>query len=133
MIRGVHHISMNCSEEQFPEAKHFYSDLLGLEIVCEWPNGIMVEAGNCWIEIMIGEAIRLKGAVRHFAFYVDDTDEICARVSEAGYDVFDKPRDICIASEPPVPARIAFVLGPLGEEVEFFNDRSVNGERFINS
>ena len=133
MIRGVHHISMNCSEEQLPEAKHFYSDLLGLEIVREWPNGIMVEAGNCWIEIMIGDANCLKGAVRHFAFYVDDTDETAARLSEAGYELFDGPRDICIASEPPVPARIAFVRGPLGEEVELFNDRSVNAGRFINN
>ncbi|MDO5121433.1 MAG: VOC family protein [Erysipelotrichaceae bacterium] len=133
MIRGVHHISMNCSEEQLPEAKHFYSDLLGLQIVREWPKGIMVEAGNCWIEIMIGDANHLKGAVRHFAFYVDDTDETAARLSEAGYELFDGPRDICIASEPPVPARIAFVRGPLGEEVELFNDRSVNAGRFINN
>lgn len=133
MIRGVHHISMNCSEEQLPEAKHFYCDLLGLKIVREWPAGIMVEAGNCWIEIMIGEANRQKGAVRHFAFFTDDTDEISARVAEAGYDLFDAPRDICISSEPPVPARISFVIGPLGEEIEFFHDRSVNAERFFNS
>ncbi len=69
MIKGVHHISLNCSEAQLPEVRHFYSELLGLKIVREWPKGIMVEAGNCWIEIMIGDANRLKGAVRHFAFY----------------------------------------------------------------
>ncbi|MBR2845520.1 MAG: VOC family protein [Solobacterium sp.] len=130
MIKGVHHISLNCSEAQLPEVRHFYSELLGLKIIREWPKGIMVEAGNCWIEIMIGDANRLKGAVRHFAFYTDDTDEAAARVSDAGYELFDGPRDICIASDPPVPARIAFVRGPLGEEIEFFHDRSVNAERF---
>lgn len=131
MLKGIHHISMNCSAEQLPAVRGFYENVLGLETVREWPKGIMVETGNCWLEIMIGDSEERKGVIRHFAFYTDDTDAMAARVSEAGCEIFDGPRDVCIPSDPEIPARIAFCRGPLGEEIEFFEDRSVNAERFL--
>ena len=34
-----------------------------------------------------------------------------------------EPKDITIASQPPLPARIAFAVGPCGEEIEFFQEK----------
>lgn len=45
-----------------------------------------------------------------------------ARTWKAGYEVFIEPKNIEIASMPVFPARIAFCRGPLGEEIEFFQE-----------
>ncbi len=132
MIKGIHHISMKTdSPEVFTKTKQFYTEVLGLSIAREWESGIMVETGNCWLEINNDKpGIRELGAIRHMAFYCDDVDEQVKKVKEAGYEVFIEPKDICLHSEPPIPARIAFCYGPLGEQIEFFHDQSVNGQRY---
>ena len=125
MIKGIHHVSLKCgTAEEYETAKNFYLDILGLQIKREWPEGIMIDAGNCLIEIFNnGAGEKLKGAVRHFAFSVDNVDNLVEKVRDAGYEVFLGPKDIVINSEPELPARIAFLTGPLGEEIEFFCEK----------
>lgn len=125
MISGVHHISLKCgTKEEFDRVRSFYIDLLGFQVVREWPEGIMIDTGNIMLEIFCnGAGIKTKGALRHIAFATDNVDGITAKVREAGYEVFKEPDDIVIASEPPFPARMAFCFGPLGEEIEFFQER----------
>ena len=125
MISGLHHISLKCATlEEFEKAKKFYVDLLGFTIVREWPEGIMIDFGNGMLEIFNnGEGVKIKGALRHIAFATDDVDEIVDLVRNAGYEVFIEPKDIVIDSEPIFPARMAFCYGPLGEEIEFFQER----------
>ena len=132
MIKGVHHISMKCgSSETYAKTKQFYSEILGLPVVREWENGMMIETGNCWLEIgNDGDVIEEKGAIRHFALYTDEVDDLIRRIEDAGYEVFMEPKDICIPCDPPVPARIAFCYGPMHEEIEFFFDQSENASRF---
>ena len=129
MISGVHHISLKCGNgEDFERAKDFYLNLLGFSVRREWPEGIMIDCGNTLLEIFCnGEGIRSKGALRHIAFAADDVDGIVTKVKEAGYRVFIEPNDIVIRSEPAVHARMAFCYGPLGEEIEFF-DEARDGE-----
>ncbi len=45
------------------------------------------------------------------------------RIKNAGDEVFIEPNDIVIKSEPEYHARMAFCYGPLGEEIEFFQER----------
>lgn len=52
----------------------------------------------------------------------DDVDACVDAVKKAGYEVFIEPKNIEIASIPVFPARIAFCRGPLGEEIEFFQE-----------
>lgn len=130
LTKGVHHIALKCKGmEQFEKAVHFYRDLLGMEVVRSWgaaPDcGIMLAIGSGSVmEIFSNADTELgQGAIRHFALATDDVDA-CAKVcAEAGYDVFMQPKDIVIGSEPPFPARIAFVTGPVGEEIEFFCEK----------
>lgn len=125
MITGLHHISMKCgTEEEFKKAKDFYLSVLGFKVARQWPAGIMISFGNGMLEIFSnGEGVKNIGAIRHFAFATDDVDGIVEKVKNAGYEVFIEPKDIVIASEPEYPARMAFCYGPLGEEIEFFQDR----------
>ena len=125
MIKGIHHISMKCgNEEDLAKVKEFYVDLLGLKICREWPEGIMIDTGNGFIEIFTNaERIKQLGAIRHIALATDDVDELAGKVKEAGYEVFIEPNDRVIKSDPPLPIRMAFCFGPLGEQIEFFCER----------
>ena len=110
--------------EEFEKAKEFYLDILGFEKVREWPEGIMISFGNGMLEIFSnGSGIKTKGALRHIAFAADNADELADKVKKAGYEVFIEPKDIVIKSEPELHARMAFCFGPLGEEIEFFQER----------
>ena len=102
----------------------YYIDVLGFTKVRDWSDGIMIDFGNGMLESFSnGPGIKTKGALRHIAFTSDDVDEIVDKVKKAGYEVFIEPNDIVIKSEPEYPARMAFCFGPLGEEIEFFQER----------
>lgn len=127
MITGIHHVSMKCgTAEEFARAKDFYLRVLGFSVVREWPEGVMIDSGDGLLEIFCnGTGIRTKGAVRHIAFSTDDVDGIVAKVKAEGYKVFIEPNDITIRSVPEFHARMAFCFGPLGEEIEFFQEETV--------
>ena len=125
-INGVHHIALKAKGlENFRELVNFYHGILGLPIVREWGEGegigMMLDTGAGLLEIFANAPDRLgSGALRHLAFDVENTDVCLEAVRAAGYTVTMEPTDIVIASDPPYPARIAFCIGPVGEEVEFF-------------
>lgn len=125
LVKGIHHVSMKtCSSEEYDNVVEFYKNVLGLSIEREWDAGIMFGTGDGIIEIFNnGEESLAKGTIRHFAFAVDDVDACVKAVTEAGYEIFVGPKDIEIPSEPKFPARMAFCYGPLGEEIEFFQEK----------
>ena len=125
MITGIHHVSLKCgTTKEFKKAKDFYLNVLGFAVVREWPEGIMIDSGSGLLEIFSnGPGVKSKGAVRHIAFGTDDVDGVIEKVKAAGYEVFIEPNDIVIRSDPPFPARMAFCWGPLGEELEFFQEK----------
>ena len=106
MITGVHHVCVKCRPEELEKVQKFYGELLGLPLVRSWgePNveGLMYGAGTSLIEIFPNAEEDLpQGAIRHFAL----------------------PGDIEIMSKPSLPARIAFIIGPVGEEIELFCEK----------
>ena len=126
MITGIHHISLKCgTKEEFDRARDFYLNVLGFSVVREWPEGIMIDSGCGLLEIFSnGTGIKAKGAIRHVAFSTDDVDGIIAKVRAAGYEVFIEPNELVIQSRPAFRARMAFCYGPLGEEIEFFQEQN---------
>ena len=125
MITGIHHISMKCgTKEELDRTRDFYLRVLGFSLAREWQGGIMIHTGNSLLEIFGNkEGIKAIGAIRHVAFSTDDVDGIIAKVKAEGYEVFVEPNDIVIPSDPELHARMAFCRGPLGEEIEFFQER----------
>ena len=124
MINGIHHISMKCgSEEEISKVKDFYIDVLGMKISREWPDGFMIDTGNGLIEIFTNaEGEHRLGTIRQLALLTDNVDETVKKVKDAGYEVFIEPNDRVIESNPKYQIRMAFCYGPLGEQVEFFNE-----------
>ncbi len=122
MIKGIHHISMKCkNDEEYQKVKFFYTETLKLSVFKECDNCILFDTGAGMIEIFKdGKEDLEKGMIRHFAFTVDDTDACAEKVKSDGYEVFVEPKDIQIGGDPSLKARIAFCRGPLGEEIEFF-------------
>ncbi len=129
LISGVHHISMNCEKgAEYQKVLEFYCDVLGLSVVREWADGVMISAGGTLLEIFTnGGGIRQKGAIRHIAFAADDPDACAETVRQAGYPILVEPKDVVIPAEPPYPARVAFCEGPLHEEIEFFCVQTSDG------
>lgn len=129
LISGIHHVALKCAgEAEFNKTIAFYRDVLGLKIQRRWGegnnSGIMFATGGGLIEIFANAQSDLsQGAVRHFALCTSDVDACAKAVHEAGYDVFVEPKNIVIASTPEFPARIAFCTGPVGEQIEFFEER----------
>ena len=122
MIKGIHHISMKCkNDEEYQKVKFFYTETLKLSVFKECDYCILFDTGAGMIEIFKdGKEDLEKGMIRHFAFTVDDTDACAEKVKSDGYEVFVEPKDIQIGGDPSLKARIAFCRGPLGEEIEFF-------------
>ena len=124
MIKGIHHISMKCLPEELHKVKEFYISVLGMSIIREWSEGIMIDTGNGLIEIFSNaDGVHCLGAIRHFALLTDNVDDAVNKVKAAGYEVFVEPNDKVIPSDPEYPIRMAFCFGPLGEQIEFFCER----------
>ena len=128
--KGVHHIALKAQgKEAFDRLMHFYRDLLGMTVVRTWGEGdssaAMLDTGDgTMLEVFANAPDTLgMGALRHLAFATDDPDACIEAVRAAGYTVTMEPKDIVIPSMPPYPARIAFCIGPVGEEVEFFQEK----------
>lgn len=126
LIKGTHHIALKCvGEEEFIKTIHFYKDVLGLEVVRTWGegnnSGAMLDTGNSILEIFAnGEEHLEQGALRHLALETDDVDACEKAVSAAGYTFHVTPREGMIPSDPAFHFRMAFCIGPVGEEIEFF-------------
>ena len=130
LICGIHHVALKCDgTAEFEKTLHFYQDILGLEPVRSWGEGenagAMLSTGNGLLEIFASGRKLPQGAIRHFALRTERVDDCVAAVRAAGYPITVEPKDIVIASNPPFPARIAFCTGPVGEEIEFFQERAL--------
>lgn len=119
MVTGIHHVSLKCaSAAEFDKTVSFYRDLLGMPVDREWEGGIMLDTGNGIVEIFANAADHpAQGAWRHVALAVDEVDQLVESIRQAGYAVIMEPKDIDLVG---LKARIAFVVGPVQEEIEFF-------------
>jgi len=124
-VKGVHHISLKSHDAaEYEAVKKFYTEVMALSVCREWAGGCMLSAGNTILELVASGAVAGDtGVINHLAFLVDSVDEALAAVAEAGCQPFIGPKDICIPSEPPYPARIAFIRGPMNEQIELFEER----------
>lgn len=124
-ILGIHHIAMKCcNNDEITKVKSFYCDLINLPLIREWDTGFMFDTGNGLVEVFTDGKQQLpQGTLRHFAFKVDSVDYFVDLVKSNGYEVFMGPKDICLGYTNKLPARVAFCYGPLGEEVEFFEEK----------
>ena len=129
MITGVHHVCVKCRPEELEKVQKFYGELLGLPLVRSWgePKVKRISPLRGSTPMVArnspAEEDLPQGAIRHFALATDDVDSIVEAARKAGYAVTMEPGDIEIMSKPSLPARIAFIIGPVGEEIELFCEK----------
>ena len=93
LVQGIHHVCIRCEKNEIEKVKEFYQGVLP------------------------------QGSIRHFALKTDDVDGCVKAVREAGYPITVEPKDVVIPSQPEFPVRVAFCNGPVGEEIEFFQEK----------
>ena len=119
MVTGIHHVSLKCSSDtQYRDTVSFYKSIMGLRENRELNGGVLLDTGNGLVEIFSnGTDLPGEGSWRHVALAVDEVDGMVESVRNAGYPVTMEPRSIDLGG---LKARIAFVKGPLGEDIELF-------------
>ncbi|MBQ8893302.1 MAG: VOC family protein [Clostridia bacterium] len=126
-IKGIHHVAIKSNGlEEFEKLVHFYRDILELPVLRAWgegmEQGMMLDTGAGILEVFPNAEDRPgQGVLRHLALATDDVDGCIAAVHAEGYEITIEPKDINIGGI--FPARIAFCIGPIGEEVEFFCEK----------
>ena len=128
LVNGIHHVCIKCRKDQVEKVKEFYTEVLGLPVVRSWGEpelaGFVFDSGAGLIEVFTNAQEDLpQGSIRHFAFATSDVDQCVRAVREAGYAITFEPKDVTLATTPPSPIRVAFCIGPVGEEIEFYQEK----------
>jgi len=122
---GIHHLALSAVD--FDKSIKFYTEGLGFEITAEWGEGTgraaLLDIGNgSSFEIFANgnENVQQDAKFAHFAFATSNPDLAYENAMAAGAASQMEPKSLEIPATPPIPVRIAFVLGPDGEVLEFF-------------
>jgi catechol 2,3-dioxygenase-like lactoylglutathione lyase family enzyme len=124
---GFHHIALMCAD--IDKSLSMYK-ALGMQEVLSWGEGsnriVMVDVGDGGrIELFANgsDAFSAQGKWQHFALRVDDVDAAYALARKVGFADHTPPKTVPLQSSPEkMTIHIAFVVGPDGEEVEFFTE-----------
>ncbi|MBR5308668.1 MAG: VOC family protein [Clostridia bacterium] len=131
-LNGFHHIALNASD--FDKSYKFYTECLGLTEYRRWKtaDGVktiaLLECGNGnMIELFSSAAPRTMydeegGNVIHFAFRVDNAKYWYDKAIAFGCESHMEPSPKELPANPPIPCVLAFVKGPDGELIEFFEE-----------
>lgn len=122
---GFHHIALKAND--FEKSREFYK-ALGLKEIVGWGEGeksvLMFDLGDGGrLELFAGgsDKYQAEGKYMHFAMCCDDVDAAYETALKAGALPYTPPKTVPLESYPEkISIRIAFVLGPSGEQLEFF-------------
>jgi catechol 2,3-dioxygenase-like lactoylglutathione lyase family enzyme len=125
---GFHHVAIRAVD--FDRSVAFYTEALGFKRAYGWGEGddraAMLDIGDGnYVELFAGGKPRTSSEeppLGHFAIRVPDTDAAFKRAVEGGAAVTMEPKTIDIQGDTVVTVRIAFVKGPDGEVIEFFEN-----------
>ena len=127
VVSGFHHVALKCADLE--KSLKMYK-ALGLEEFARWGEGnseiVMCNVGDGGkIEFFAdgGDAFSVNGKWQHFALRAADVDAAYTTALAAGFVGKVAPTTIPLVSKPEkMSIRIAFVIGPDGEELEFFKE-----------
>lgn len=128
---GITHVALHSSD--FEKSYRFYTEGLGFKEFRRWKSGertiVLLEVGGgVYIELFShGKENTCKeeqaGHYVHLALAVKDSAAAFKRALAYGAAVQKEPTAMDLPCEPPLPVVISFVLGPDGEQIEFFQMR----------
>jgi len=122
---GFHHIGLKVAD--FEKSKRMYQ-ALGMTEIVGWGEGneevLMLDLGDGGrLELFAGGGDHLSksGKWVHFAMMADDVEAAYETALKAGFLPLTPPKIVSLDSRPEkISIQVAFVVGPDGEELEFF-------------
>ncbi|MBA1275983.1 SMU1112c/YaeR family gloxylase I-like metalloprotein [Stutzerimonas azotifigens] len=123
-LKALHHVALICSD--YPRSKHFYTQLLGLEVIAETYRA---ERDSWKLDLKVGDAqLELFSfpdapprpsrpeaqGLRHLAFAVDDLDATLALLNACGVETE------AIRLDPLTGRRFTFFADPDGLPLELY-------------
>ncbi|MGG1616084.1 VOC family protein [Paenibacillus sp. NRS-1781] len=140
-VKGLAHVAIQAQDYQATIA--FYTEVLGFKRGHHWslPSFQIREASmlispdqRTCLEIFDNDAVIpaqgkkassedeiAHGALLHFAFYVDNVNEIYQKALAYGARTFVEPDQLTLG-EPPLVVKNAVIYSPNGEVIEFIED-----------
>ncbi len=125
---SFHHAALSVSD--FDKSLKFYTQALGFTVYRSWTAGTgkkiaLLDIGNgSYFEMFSDgepcEHTENAGQFFHLALKVTDTKAAYDAAMAGGAVSHKVPTTMLLPSEPPIPVTLAFVLGPDGEQIEFF-------------
>lgn len=131
---GFHHLAIKVHD--FDRTVKMYGEAFGFTPKVSWgaktaagdARAVMLDTGDGnFVEVFAGGPatpiapagpMTCNAAIMHVAFRTTKIDAVIERARKAGFKVVVEPKDVSPNGD--VSARIAFVHGPDGEVVEFF-------------
>jgi catechol 2,3-dioxygenase-like lactoylglutathione lyase family enzyme len=76
-------------------ASAFYRQLLGADPIAEWPGGVLFAVGESKLLVHERAAAMVDGPPNedHFALSVEDLEDACSALLDAGFAFLVEPRD----------------------------------------
>ena len=107
--------------DQLPALRHFYTELLGLDVIEERPDYIKLDAGSIFLALRQPNRSYDRPAVRGFvqlAFPTDKAgiDQWAHSLEEAGVEILEPP------TNQPWGHRTLFAADPDGNLIEFYTE-----------
>lgn len=121
---GFHHVAIKVRD--FDATVAMYKGVLGCRESATWGQdenrAVMLDTGDgsCFEVFASGNGETPANGFYHVALRTTKVDEVTEKARAYGLAVTMEPRDIVIASNPPLPVRIAFFNGLDGESIELF-------------
>ena len=126
---GFHHVAIRARD--FDKTVKFYTEGLGFTPKIAWgedtKRAVMLDTGDGnYLEVFAGGGEpKPEGSILHFALRTGNCDAAVERARAAGGLVTVEAKDVEIQSTPQrTPVRLAFVKGPDGEVIEFFQNET---------
>ena len=121
MVKGFAHCALYVPKLE--ETVQFYTDVFAaknLGFFQATTRGCWLQIGTDILEIFQSEQLG-TGCFRHIAIACDDVDALYDRALAFGGGSMVEPKDALLELIDPVKARLAFVTGINGEEIELFH------------
>jgi lactoylglutathione lyase len=130
IVAGLHHAGVHVSN--LDGSARFYQAVFGFSIAERLRLGseqlMFLRSAGARLELIAdGRRDRQNGAIDHIAFEVEDLDIWLSRLRQHGVRLLDEAP----VEAPQLKARILFCLGPDGERIELFEQRSTCAQRAI--
>ena len=120
MVKGFAHCALYTPNPE--QAVRFYEDVFGAEELGDFQassHGWWLRLGKDILEIFESPELG-TGCFKHIAIACEDVDGLYERAIAHGAAPMVAPKDATLALKEPVNARLAFVRGVSGEEIELF-------------